>query len=38
LGHTWSKDGPRYLAATGQAALDGDRLTFHPARLLRRGL
>jgi hypothetical protein len=38
LGHTWSKDGPRYLAASGHAALDGDRLTFHPARLLRRGL
>ena len=38
LGHTWSKAGPRYLAATGRAALTGKRLTFHPARVLRRGL
>jgi hypothetical protein len=36
LGHTWSKAGPRYLALTGRADLDGDRLTFHPAAAMRR--
>jgi hypothetical protein len=37
-GHTWTKQGPRYLACTGRATLAGSRLTFAPARLLRRNI
>ena len=36
LGHTWTKQGPRFIAFTGRAALDGRAATFHPARALRR--
>lgn len=36
LGHTWTKDGPRYLALTGRAAIDGATMTFHPLHVLRR--
>jgi hypothetical protein len=38
LGHTWTKEGPRYIALTGRAALDGASMTFVPARTMRRGL
>src|SRR5215208_785082 len=37
VGHTWTKDGPRFLAFTGRAALDGATLQFTPGRALRRG-
>jgi hypothetical protein len=36
LGHTWTKDGPRYLALTGRAVIDGATMTFYAARALRR--
>jgi hypothetical protein len=36
LGHTWTKDGPRYLAMTGRASIDGSTLRCHPTRVLRR--
>jgi hypothetical protein len=36
LGHTWTKDGPRYLALTGRASIDGSALRCHPTRALRR--
>jgi hypothetical protein len=38
LGHTWTKEGPRYIALTGRATLDGPTMTFEPARTMRRGL
>jgi hypothetical protein len=36
LGHTWTKDGPRYLALTCRASRDGSALRCHPIRALRR--
>jgi hypothetical protein len=36
LGHTWTKDGPRYLALTCRASCDGSALRCHPIRALRR--
>jgi hypothetical protein len=36
LGHTWTRDGPRYLALTGRAAIDGSALRFLPNRALSR--
>lgn len=36
LGHTWTKTGPRYLAVTGHASIDGSTLRCHPIRALRR--
>jgi hypothetical protein len=36
LGHTWTKDGPRYLALTCRASREGSALRCHPIRALRR--
>ena len=36
LGHTWTKEGPRFLALTGRATLRGAALRFLPGRALRR--
>jgi hypothetical protein len=36
LGHTWTRDGPRYLALTGDATIDGAVVRFTPRRALRR--
>jgi len=38
LGHTWTKEGPRYIALTGRATLDGPTMQFQPTRTMRRGL
>ena len=37
LGHTWTKDGPRFLVLTGRATIDGATLRFTPRRAMRRG-
>ena len=37
LGHTWTKDGPRFLVLTGRATIDGATLHFTPRRARRRG-
>jgi hypothetical protein len=36
LGHTWTRDGPRYLALIGDATIDGAVVHFTPRRALRR--
>jgi hypothetical protein len=36
LGHTWTKDGPRFLALTCRASRDGSALRCLPIRALRR--
>jgi len=37
LGHTWTRDGPRFLALTGTATIDGAVVRFTAHRALRRG-
>jgi hypothetical protein len=37
LGHTWTRDGPRFLVLTGRATIDGATLRFTARRALRRG-
>jgi hypothetical protein len=36
LGHTWTRDGPRYLSLTGRADVAGGTIRFVPRRALRR--